>query len=373
MILFSVFSLVIIISCETEETGDGTTTSDPKDKDEGRSLECALPSECSGDDCCHTDKKCIKWCKDNDYLDLSGDARKKCENLDKTVVENLVRLFGNIFKKPTEKKLLDLNSEDMELACAAVQDLDHDILANKIDDYTSSIPPKRILKWLAERPAALNIFQAAEDDEDVEMIKKVLQKASNKTGNQGVIDGLSQIIDNDDNHHILSLAEKEDNEDLIKFIHEEMVLDDDGICGEGNLLPRANDCCWSTQLRSPPSYTPAETTIADGKYKTQACILAVYCKINNQHPNADFMMNIAELLSEGDVFDFIKEIKENGGLTLSANVVAQWTHVNRNLILSEDDAEKWTPAACNRLKLFWNNPKVGTKYLDLGLGYSINE
>ena len=297
-------------------------------------MECALPSECSGDDCCHTDKKCIKWCKDNDYLDLSGDARKKCENLDKTVVEHLVRLFGNVFKKPTEEKLLDLNSEDMELACAAVQDLDHDILANKIDDYTSSIPPKRLLKWLAERPAALKIFQAAEDDEDVEMIKKVLQKASSKTGNQEVINGLSQIVDNDDNHHTLSIAVEENNDDLIKFIHEELVLNDDGICGDEGLLPRANDCCWSPSIRN-PSYTPAETIIADKKYKTQACVLAVYCKINDQYPKADFMKEIAEFLSEGDVFDFIKETKMNGGLNLS-----------------EDDAEKWTPAACDGLKRF---------------------
>ncbi len=371
--------MAIVVNCEQDREVDGPSTSSSGGSSssggnggEDSSLNCALPSECRGDNCCHTDKKCIQWCGDNDYLDLSSEALKKCKNLDKDIVEDIVHLFNNVFQKPSKAKLSDLNEEDMDLACAAVKELDHDILADRIDDYTSSISARRVLEWLAERPSALEIFEAAEGDEGVEMLKTVLQKASNKTGNQGIINGLSQIVDNNDNRHTLAIAIDGENNNLITFIHENIILDkDDGICRKKtDILPRANDCCWGNSLRSPPSYTPAETAIADRGYKKEACILAVYCKISN-YTDVDFMREIAELLNEDDVVDFIKETKANGGLTLSANDVAQWTRVNRSLLLSKDDAEQWTPAACNRLKLFWNNPKVGTQYLDLGLGYSI--
>lgn len=169
LIISGLAGLALITSCGT---GDGTkSTSSSGSSSSGKSsggsdggdeitLDCSLSSKGSS---CEDSKKCQDWCSDE--LELSGSALDECEDLGDETVEDLVKLFDDVFKKPTQDDLDDLDSEDLELMCGAVKKIGKDILEEKTDDYTAS-SARNFLAWMAEKDEVMDIFRTIEDVED---------------------------------------------------------------------------------------------------------------------------------------------------------------------------------------------------------------
>ena len=317
-------------SSNTGGIGDGGTLSGDKLSCDQIELCKGDDCTCSGSDCCEENEKCKDTCKDsfNDGLGLHSDARDTCEHLERSVVERLFELIEKL-SDPNKDKLSDIgnNDDDLELLCSAVKELDHELLADRIDKYTSS-DAKKVLGWVAENEKVIEIFKNAEDKKGVPMFKSLLQKAGDgTTGDDKILAGLTVdvIVEDDDAEHVMSWAFDRGNEDLVKWIHNEIIIDrDKGLCGK-----EANQ--------------PTESNNDDGE---QACILGVYCKIASDNKDNDnkFRKNVAEDIDSNDVDDFIRAVVSDGGLGVT------------------NDADEWPYAACEALQAQWNNGS-----LDLGL------
>jgi len=302
---------------------------------------------CSGGECCsEEDEECTEICEDKDELDLSSKAYDKCVGLAKETVEKLSDLFKNILKTPVPGDLEELEKEDLNLIGAALKELDSSLLLDHILKYNKS-RAITVMEWLADNSVVFDVFKAAEDDDLKKMIVNLLDTAggNNNSGDRGVLDGLSENVETDttdDEQNIIALALDKGNEDLVLYIHNSLISDeDDEICEAGNhpaYDSNGGSSCTATEG------TPADVVL-------EACILAAYCKIAplDNEANNEFRKDIAEFLSEhrkvSQIRRFIMDQEVNGGLGLT-----------------DDDADAWTYAVCKRLKTCWQN---GT--LDLGL------
>ncbi len=359
LLLSSSLALLFISNCTTERGSEGPTTSTTASSNDGGSsgsdntLSCDLieqctgnKCQCSGSDCCKDDEDCQDKCKDplsSDGLKLSGAARDTCFHLEEDMVTKLFNLIDDLDKPKVERlREIGQDTDDMNLICSAVKELDYDLLDDRIENY-STTEAKRVLGWAAESDTAVEIFENAEDDKGLPMFQKLLQKASGGSGDQGVLDGLTKEVivedDDDDNQHIMRWALNGSKHKLVRWIHNEIITDkDEGLCGDDNKSNR------------PTSGTDAH----DDDYAEAACILGVYCKIapNDDSEDNDFRQEMAELIdSEVEVSDFIKEDASEGGLK-PTNPPANW----------DDLADDWANKACAELKTEWDN---GALDLDL--------
>jgi hypothetical protein len=336
--------LAVVVSC--------TRKSNPSPEDEAETIEketkgiltCELPRCGGSDDCCYEeDEQCDNWC-DSD-LNLGGRHYDACVALRKDTVKDLVELFDEKLKKPKEDDLDDLGKEEQELICGAVKELDYDILGDLIDNYNHT-RAKQFLEWAGETPGVADIFKNAEDDEGEKMFKRLLYRASGGTGettDQGILDGLTEGVNKEEaGEHVLYLAFKNKNENLIEFIHEEIVSHRDELCDDKHYPEPDAAALW-------PDDDGADQPYASTGFEKEACVLGVYCKIAAAGDDAsDFRHDMAKFLGDGgDMADFIEESLSDGGLGLT-----------------EDDAEDWTDAACTNLKTYWNDKEGG---LDLDL------
>lgn len=371
LFLSGFLAVMIVLSCTQQEgkettsssssssTGPSSTTGDTEEKEEDL-LTCELPSSCSGNKCCSKDEDCEELCTDSKKLDLSGIAKDKCFDLEEETVERLVKIFTKILKKPNEDDLEnELKDEDIELICATVKDLDKNLLEDVIKEY-SHRQAQRFLTWLAETEEALEIFTNAEDDDGIDMLKRLLAEAvgESSTSHANILKGLQKLIntdedDNDDQKPLMSLANKNGNERLVRYFHEWFIEDEDeGICGKTSNQPVAD----SNQ------YSGDHANIADKNNKEEACILAVYCTIDDTLPKedqSDFRENMANIVNYR--IGFIKDDKDNGGLNPDPADVGKDV---APFALDDDDVEEWSDNACANLKYYWNN---GTTGLTLGL------
>ncbi|MDE0118946.1 MAG: hypothetical protein OXM55_02930 [Bdellovibrionales bacterium] len=358
LILSCSLALLFISNC-TERGSEGPPATTNATNDGGSStgsdslLSCDLiekcsgkTCQCSGSDCCKEDEdcqdKCTKSFSDDGLRLRNKTAKNTCFHLQKEMVDRLFELIEDL-DKPKVERLGEIgqDEDDMNLICSAVKELDHDLLDERIDEY-SSTDAKRVLGWGTESLEALAIFENAEDKEGVPMFQKLLQKASGASGDQGVLDGLTVDVavedDSNDEKHVMRWALENNNEALVRWIHNEIIADhDESLCGDKN---KSN---W-------PNHHPVNARFKE-KYGDKACILGVYCKIASDTTNSndnDFRQKMAELIdSEVEISDFIEEVTTEGGLGLG-----------------EDPAEDWAYAACTALKSQWNN----SANLDLGLG-----
>ncbi len=352
----------IVVSCTDsgQETSSSSSSSsggtssdtneDAKDDDEPL-LSCSLP-DCSGSDCCSKDDDdCDGWCTDKKHLDLSGKAATKCLSLEEDVVKDLAEIFA-ILKKATADKLDGLDDDDIELICAGVKELDAGLWGDLIDDYSAS-KAKRVLNWMSNNEAIVEVFENAEDDDGIEMFKDLLKKAAGgaEDGYAKILKGLETVVntsaDADDRRPLIALAAKDGRDRLVRYIHEELIVDEDeGICGQSSNRPVADGAS---------SYLSGEVTEADKNFKEEACILAVYCTIDKHIVSSDqnkFRKNIADTVDSGDVTSFISTDQIDGGLdptSPGANAVA----------IDDDDADEWSDNACKNLKHFWKDGLTG--------------
>ena len=332
----------VAVNCSRSGTrDDGPKTKDDRDdRDSKGVLTCEL-SRCSGsDDCCdEEDEDCDNWCESD--LDLSGKHYDACIDLRKDTVEELTELFENKLKRPREDDLEDLGKEEQELICGAVKELDHDILGDRIDDYNHT-RATQFLEWAAENEGVADIFKNAEDDEGVKMFKRLLFRASGGSGettDQGVLDGLTKGVNSEESgEHVLYLSFDHNNENLIEFIHEEIISHKDELCDEKN--HPVPDTAVEVDRNNDGDTIDADETYTSTGFEKEACVLAVYCKIAASGDDAsDFRHDMAKFLGDGgDVKDFIEESVQEGGLGGE-----------------EEDGEDWTDAACENLKTYWND------------------
>ncbi len=370
------FTVMIVLSCtqEGQESGTSTTTGsgtrdrndEPEEDDDDKPLLTCEFSSCSGSDCCtEDDEKCEEWCSKDKYLSLSGDEEDKClgvgkePGLKKETVERLNEIFTGKFKrnKINRKNLDNLKDrDDIELICAAVKELGTDILNNHIEDYKEK-HAKFFLSWLAREKVALEIFENAEDDDGIEMLKDLLKKAGNSSSDnesEQILIGLTKKIENlddkDEKLPILALADEHNNERLIEYFHETFIADDDeAICEEDK----------SNNLPEPVSGSGKYSNVAVAEdNKEQACVLAVYCKIADDGIIAEDRDDFRKAMADATEYslDFIETDIEDGGLDPGENT--------NNAIhdLTDDDEEEWSNNACENLKHYWDNDG-----LDLGL------
>ncbi len=357
LVLAVLMSLFLVSNC-TSDPGTGrttttttTTTGGTTSSERESKLACELPS-CSGT-CCEDDKDCKDLCKKSlsagKSLGInSSSARDKCYAMGKEDVEKLVEITKKLHK-PSEKDLAEIggSEESMNLLCAAVSKLEHEILEDRINDFTSSNHAKRMLGWIAETETTYDVFVNAEDDEGVDMFKKLLRKAGDGSNDVEILNGLLKEVETDDTNgvdrksetYFMRWALSKGNTDIVKWVHEE-IIGEEGLC-KGDNLP----------------VPVADNGVSDNsEYGTAACLLGVYCKMasdNNSEDN-DFRENIAENIGgdRNDVDNLI-EATEDKAATGSE------TKVYGGLGRSESEAEAWNLKACCKLDENWNDGSLG--------------
>ena len=341
VILFSCLAIILVSTNCTPERGTeverpvGGDDGDDADRTRG-ALTCKLPS---GNGSCEKKDKCVDWCEDE--LDLSGDARDKCFDLDDETVKDLVYFFDDVFESPDDETLDDLNDEDIELICAAVKELEYEVLDNRLD-YSNKAKAQYVLEWVAKTKEAIEIFENAEDDKGLKMFKKLLSRAGGNsgTGDKDVLEGLAINVasDNDDNKNVLQVALDENNDRLVEYIHHDIIADEDELCSSTN-QPTPKSSCTAIETGSTSVDTYGGADADAGDYTEEACILGVYCKMAHRDIDDDneFRKDIAEYLKHRNIANFIEEsIDEGGGLGRS-----------------EDDADDWTYNVCKQLNDCW--------------------
>ena len=374
ILLLSVFLTVALVSgCSSEQGqttprdtgGDDDDDDDAKDDRRKRAkLKCELP-KCSGSDCCDKedsdgdlDEDCEDWCKKD--LSLSGDAYDNCLALDRAVIaegdeDDLLFLFDERLKRPQIDELETLKTKEVDLICAAVKHLDSDLLSDRVDNYGSA-DSEGMLEWLATKETVLEIFDSAEDDDGLKMVKKLLETAAALKGDAGILKGLgTDVSDDSDDDNVLELALKAKNKEFVNFIHDDIITHEDEICSKEN-------------QPSPDTLQilPSTGTYPDQGYGYEACVLAAYCKIapNNTDADNDFRKDIADFVSENSVVNFIRRKAEDGGLDIADAELDDTSNPPDYYQLDEDDAEEWSYKACVNLKYFWDN-KTGKTLFDL--------
>ena len=325
------------------------TDEDPDDNINRKgALKCTLPN-CSGSKCCDKeDKDCDKWCSDYDYLHLSGDGLDKCLSLEKKFVEKqLVALFNDILTNPSEDKLIKMvQQEELDAVCASVKELDVDLLEDLIEEY-SSYDARLFLHYMGVQTPAIEIFEKTPEKEDgVEIFKALLEKAGNSSSDKAVEKILQALktkikFEDDDEETVLERALNHNNSRLVQFVHKNIVTDnEEGICGEDNESYHPVPGTTYPLPGGSDAERPAEAK------KRQACILAVYCYIDDTREGNRFRRSLSFLLKEKQVQTFIRLPHGKGGLEVP----------------STQAQKEWNHTACEDLKKDWDNGDI-----DLGL------
>lgn len=339
LIISGLAGLALITSCGTGEgTRSGTSSSgkDPgssssgNDDDDEITLDCSLSSKGSP---CEDSKKCEDWC--DDELELSGSALDECKDLGEDTVEDLVKVFDDVFRKPTQDDLNDLDLEDLELMCGAVKKIGRDILEEKTDDYTAS-SARNFLAWMAEKDEVLDIFKTIEeteedgDEEALKMIKALIEKIGSGNGDEAILNGLkAPTLGEEGDQHFLAIAQDNNNSGLIKYIHNNLIDNDQELCDEDN---------HPSALAAPTSAS-SDKGVSERTDGREACVLGVYCTIAPPKSDDDTSEELREKISQIVSINFNRLVKASvadGGFGLT-----------------EEDAEEWTNNACYCLANYW--------------------
>ena len=351
--LFCIFTIASIIGCRSDKTEDADTVKKEEEEkadsedtsryDRRKKLSCSF-SACSSDDsaCCDADdNECHSWCaKDLDFRERSN-VYEDCMTLKRNELSKLVYLFEEELKRPKPDDLAKLKREDINLICAAVKELDFDVLDDRIDRYKNTYA-MAFLEWTAENEDVVEVFENALKDTGVRMFRKLLHAVSDVSDgitDRSVLAGLAKNVvtdadegDADDERNVLALALEENNDRLVSFVHEEIISSSDELCSKGNRpVPDTTQDIDSEE--------PGVQAYPDENYANDACVLAVYCTIapTGNRDNAHFRKDIAEEFGRSGVSSFIESELKEGGLGGT-----------------DDDGEEWSDYACTQLKQYWN-------------------
>ena len=341
---FMVFFMVF--GCSTEPGRNVTTGGRNRDRNTGGTsnrrtgtaasikLNCVLPKTCSGSSCCEVDDDCEDQCDDW----FSGKAEKDCLKLSQDDVDDIDNIL-EILKDAKEDELDDISNDNVDLLCTILDDLDHNAWFDKsVKSYTTA-KAKRVLAWMIDDDKVTALLDSIDSDDAVEIMETLISRAStsNPVTAQTILAGLDTSVGDDSDDRVLIYADAANNEEFIEWIHENIV--DKKVCTNA-VLPvcQTNTACSAAS-------TDARRTV---------CKLGVYCKIIPKGDEEDTRASIADILGDSEIEDLIETAQSTAGTGLRSG----------NSDLTDDDAEKWTDDACERLATLWND---GTG-LNLGLG-----
>ena len=379
--------LTLVSSCDdttTAQRDTGKTTTDRgrtgSSNDRDPVLSCATLDKCNN--CCENKNSCDSYeeCTDDNYDNGElGLSSSDCKKLDEDTISDLVDIFKIIYnpeedsKKRKEINLytqIDLDNNDdtekLNLACSAVQSFPDLLNERRVKDevYNRETKAKFILGWIASKQEASELFLNIPDDEEkIKVFRALLQEASNGSGDQGVLNGLKEKVTaetgldkSEENKLLLQLAKDENNDFLIRKIHEYIITE-----GDDDAPPLCHNDSSNTNLPEPDTtatpgtdnnhYAAGSAQDNARKNKYFACILGVYCSmsdtISDVKDKKDFLRSMVDEVGRTNIENFITDTAADGGLAVASR-----------------PAERWEPVVCTELKDFWNN---GTG-LDLGLG-----
>ena len=303
-------------------------------------LNCKLPAQCSGSQCCEKGDKCEDKCDDW----FSGTAKKDCKKLTIDTIENIDNLL-EVLKDAKEDELNDITHEQVDLLCQVLDQMDHKAWLNEIKTYSTS-KAKRVLEWMISNNSATALLDTIDTDDAVEILEYLLVRGHSSQAAispVALLGGLDKAI-GDDDEKVLIFAEDANNKGFINFIHEEIIAKD--ICKDA-VLPNCYDHTTDYDCKADQITIPI---------RQAACQLGVYCKVI---PEEDVRKNIADIVGQStDIEDFITNI-----VTTNKGINVEATDIRYYQKLEDDDAEEWTNNACHNLDFFF----IDSAGLPLGL------
>ncbi len=349
LVLSSLLAIFMVFGCSlppdnigTRDPGERNTTrdNDTRDDDEDDVIQCPSPPKCDRNDCCGDDDDC-----QDDVCDEYFSSDSKCEDMPRRDAERMGRLFEDYLESPDFDDLRKLDNDDIQLICTAVDKIDYESWKDLIDDY-SSREASETLQWISREDRVTYIFdRALDEDEGQAIMEKLLDKAGSvQDDSKSVLKGLTNKQVGDGKDSLLLQIESDKNEQLLEFLHEQIV--EGVLCTTGNRPVPVN---------GPDEYTDT-TSLENAEENTEvACFLAVYCYYgsstsqSDKEEREDLRKYISKELRLGEIDDFIKNSKSEGGLGLSEDNVY----------------EEWKNEACDKLKDLWND--APDNKLNLGL------
>ncbi len=326
--------------------GGRTTDTDAKDDDDTKkrrkSSFCPskVPEEDNKSDQCRSDSDCKSGCRD--FFD---DSEDECFELPQDEGNDMVEALEDL----DDSKYSSLrDTKDMESLCLAAK-IDEESWYKIIKSYSTN-DARDALEWIADNnnvaDLMLEIKDDVEDSTGLGIFKGLLGKARSSGSFNGdpddvteahLLAGLKASSD-----EFLETAVKKKQDDLVKdIIHEELVKEE--LCDSSSNQPEPD----TSGCGSSTCYTNDQRTEANDK-KEQACELGVYCHILSGSSNEKVRRDLADILNDDDIEEFINDDKNEGGLDVD----------------SDDDPDEWSDDVCEKLKDLWNNRSGG---LNLGL------
>ena len=381
--------LFTVSSCEenalqTRVTdGGGTGTGDSKPIMQTRRSECTSNNDdkCEGTQGTQCDNN-TSYCgystvenKDNDTcsevcrdLFTTKDARDTCLEYKPEIIFDVKELV-DLLKLPTEEKLE--GEVDRQTLCVLLK-IGPDPWIEEIKDYRSS-KAKTVFKWMVDENISSYFV---EDDHQKDFMEHLFSSlgGEKRITSDNIFDGFKEEIEDDNDEELPALFYLSENDgsrssEAFQFVHELILVDE--VCKKSN-RPEANvavryrtyntcgrdnnKLCYGQDRETSVTGITDRVSTADAEkyFNLEACILGVYCHIatlvdDDEFDPDDLRENVADILSDGEVTDFIKTDVADGGLGLDDD---------------DDDADDWTDTACDELKKYWND----NNDLDLGLG-----
>ncbi len=297
---------------------------------------------------------CSEVCKDL----FTGDARDTCLEYKPEIIFDVKELV-DLLERPTEDKLED--EVDKQTLCMLLK-INPDPWVEEIEDYSSG-RAEVVFRWVVDENIS-SYF--TENDHQQDFMKQLFSSlgGEDKVTPDHILDGfMSDVeVDEDDDEQLpalfyLSENDGSKNSEAFQFVHELILVDK--VCKNSNrpIANAANTSCTTSSCKyGKDGEAESKITVkkAEDAFNLQACILGVYCHVAGvdarEHEDGDDLReNVAHILNDGEVTDFIEAPVEEGGLGLDDD---------------DDDADDWTDAACEELKNYWND----NSDLDLGLG-----
>lgn len=375
-ILLIVPIVSIVSSCNESELRPtnprGTTDGNRPAVVVNRRAECTNAADVCESNQCDSDTSYCEYyggSSNNDCNDackslFTGDARRECLRYKPDIIFSIEEMVDNIFRRPTEDNLADV---DDDLLCLLLK-IGPQPWLDEIEEYSRS-RAETVLKWVVDEDIGTYFMTDEEQKEVMEQLFVALG-GEDRITSHNIFEGFKRDVEDEDDEDLPAIFyvaeyDSSSNSETFQFVHELIVVDE--VCKESN-RPKANvakhnNSPFNTECGGDPCYgrdiEPATTGVADrvstgdaeDEFDLQACILGVYCHIAAGYADADDLReNVADVLDDSEVVDFIEVEVAEGGLGV-------------------EDADDWPNTACSALNRYWNNNQAsGSSLLDLGLG-----
>ena len=308
-------------------TGNNRTGGDnDKDRDTKSTKYCvAKIPDCNKKNCCGDDNKdCEDGCSD-----FFPEEEEDCESLP---IDDGNKVIG-VLESLKDSDFSEITSnEDLKYLCMAL-DIEDRSWTDLIRDNNAS-EAQEALEWIAENQKVTDTLLELGDTPMRNILRALLMRAG---GHKFAVDDLEdddgdrndvRILKGlkDTRNDFLEKAVEENNNDLVEFVHEEIV--EASLCDSNTNKP--------DPVTGSAAYASGAETTRAGERDDAACLLGVYCYIYPGSGLDDEREDIASVVDEKDIENLIEAKKTEGGLAISKG-------------------QDWPHTACTKLKTFWNN------------------